>query len=251
MKKETLHKIFRIFLLAVGVLITANGIGIAFFSGALMSIVCTLIAGICFLLIGIFYSFVRFRVHWFFKLLFTLLVVFVGAVIIFIYSFGYTDTVTYNENAVIVLGAGLRGENLSLILKNRLDAAIEYYNRNPDAVIVVSGGQGNDEAISEALAMERYLYEQGIPLSKIIKEENSTSTEENFKFSKAILDERFEGEYTVAFVTDDFHIYRAGKTAERAGIKNVTHTHSTGAVSTFLPNGFREFCAVMNMWVFK
>ena len=109
-------------------------------------------------------------------------------VVICVYSFGFTDTVTYKEDAVIVLGAGLRGENLSLILRNRLDAAVEYYNENPEAVIVVSGGQGPDEDIPEAEAMERYLYEQGVPLNKIIKEDKSTSTEENFKFSKELLE---------------------------------------------------------------
>lgn len=250
MKKEIFHKILRIILLIIGAVITVNGIGISFVSGAVLGIVSTLIAGLSFLLIGVFYKFVRFRVHWIFKVLFIGLVVTVGSVVIFVYSFGFTDTVTYKEDAVIVLGAGLRGEKLSLILRNRLDAAVEYYNENPEVVIVVSGGQGPDEDIPEAEAMERYLYEQGIPLNKIIKEDKSTSTEENFKFSKELLENRFDEDYTVGFITDDFHIYRAGKTAERVGFEGITHTHSSGAVSTFLPNGFREFCAVMHMWVF-
>ena len=250
MKKEIFHKILRIILLIIGAVITVNGIGISFVSGAVLGIVSTLIAGLSFLLIGIFYKFVRFRVHWIFKVLFIGLVVTVGSVVIFVYSFGFTDTVTYKEDAVIVLGAGLRGENLSLILRNRLDAAVEYYNENPDVVIVVSGGQGPDEDIPEAEAMERYLYEQGVPLNKIIKEDKSTSTEENFKFSKELLEKHFGDGYNVGFITDDFHVYRAGKTAERVGLENITHTHSSGAISTFLPNGFREFCAVMHMWVF-
>ncbi len=250
MKKELFHKIFRVFIIIVGAVITLNGIGISFVSGAVLGIVCTLIAGISILLIGIFYKFIRFRAHWIFKVLFGTLVTVVGGVVIFVYSYGLCDTVTYKEDAVIVLGAGLRGENLSLILKNRLDKAVEYYNENPEAVIVVSGGQGPDEDIPEAWAMERYLYEQGVPLSKIVKEDKSTSTEENFRFSKAILDENFQGDYSIGFITDDFHVYRAGKTAEAVGLEKVTHFHSTGAVSTFLPNGFREFCAVMYMWVF-
>ena len=251
MKREIFHKLVRFILLTVGAVITVNGIGISFVSGALIGIICTLIAGISLFLIGIFYKFIRFHVHWIFKVVFGLLVALVGSVIIFVYSYGFNDTVTYREDAVIVLGAGLRGESLSIILRNRLDEAIEYYNENPEAYIVVSGGQGPDEDISEAEAMERYLYEQGVPLSKIIKEDKSTSTEENFRFSKAILDERLENGYSVGFITDDFHIYRAGKTAERVGFQNATHTHSNGVITTFLPNGFREFCAVMHMWVFQ
>ncbi len=45
----------------------------------------------------------------------------------------------------------------------RLEAAIAYYERNPKVLLVVSGGQGPQEDISEALAMERYLIERGIP----------------------------------------------------------------------------------------
>ncbi len=60
-------------------------------------------------------------------------------------------------NNVIVLGAGLDGYNVGKTLKSRLDKAIEYYKLNEDANIIVSGGQGEDELISEAEAMYRYL----------------------------------------------------------------------------------------------
>ena len=61
---------------------------------------------------------------------------------LFLAFYGENDNITYTEDAVIVLGAGVHGERISLPLKFRLDKAIEYYSKNPNAVIVVSGGKG-------------------------------------------------------------------------------------------------------------
>ena len=102
------------------------------------------------------------------------------------------------------------------------------------------------------MAMKRYLLEKDVPFEKIIEEGSSTSTAENFRFSKEILETYFYNKsYKLAFVTDDFHIYRAKLTAEREGFAGVTHCHSVGAFYTFLPNGFREILAVMHEWVFE
>lgn len=175
------------------------------------------------------------------------LIVFVS----FIYLYGNIDNVTYDEDAVIVLGAGLRGENVSRLLKNRLDAAIEYHEKNPKAVIVVSGGQGPDEIIDEATAMEKYLIEHGIPEEMILKEKASTSTEENFAFSKEILDERLGEDYKIAYITNDFHTYRSGCRAESAGFKYATHYGAKTPLHSVLPNGFREVMGVLELWIFN
>lgn len=122
-------------------------------------------------------------------------------------------------DAIIVLGAGLNGASPSPILKLRLEKALEYQNENPAAVIVVSGGQGRDEIVSEAAAMKEYLLANGVDSSKILMEDRSGSTKENFVFSREILDEYFEGnEYSVLFVTTGFHVPRAGYYAKKAGL---------------------------------
>ena len=113
---------------------------------------------------------------------------------------GGTDNITYKEDAIIVLGAAVRGEEISGALQKRLDVAIEYYQKNPDVVIVVTGGQGPQEDITEALAMERYLLANGIPKEKIIKEEKATSTYENFKFSKVLLNEYFSNQGVLLWI---------------------------------------------------
>ena len=80
----------------------------------------------------------------------------------FIAVFGIVDNISYNEDAVIVLGAGIRGDKVTLPLKMRLDKAIQYHSKNPEAVIVVTGGQGFQETVTEAYAMEKYLVENNI-----------------------------------------------------------------------------------------
>ena len=112
--------------------------------------------------------------------------------------------------------------------------------QNPDAIIIVSGGQGAQEDISEAEAMEIYLIENGVKSDKIIKEDKSTSTTENFAFSKEILDKQFSNDYTVAFVTNEYHISRAALCAENAGIDNTTHLHSDTSTSYLLAGVLRE-----------
>ena len=124
----------------------------------------------------------------------------------------------YGKDVLIVLGCAVRGERVSLTLKLRLDAALEYLEHSPNTAVIVSGGKGDGENISEAEAMKRYLAAHGIDESRIITEDKSTSTWENFKFSKMILDQRFPGA-SAAFVTTNFHVYRAGRVAIMNGIE--------------------------------
>ncbi|MBQ8281202.1 MAG: YdcF family protein [Lachnospiraceae bacterium] len=126
----------------------------------------------------------------------------------------------HKADYVIVLGAQIRGENITRSLKYRLEAAYEYYRENPDCVIVVSGGQGEGENISEALAMQRYLVEKGVPEDKIIMENKSTSTNENLRFSYEIIKSRGDENVNIVICSNDFHIFRALKLAEKIGIKN-------------------------------
>lgn len=96
-----------------------------------------------------------------------------GAYLLFalgLFAASFAHPATGNEKAVVVLGAGLRGEQVSGLLARRLDAALAYYRQNPDVLLVVSGGQGPDEAIPEAEAMARYLQAHGVPGENILVE---------------------------------------------------------------------------------
>ncbi len=121
---------------------------------------------------------------------------------------------------VIIHGAGLiNGNRVSKLLADRLDKAIEIYQKDPTPpVLIPSGGKGSDEAVSEAEAMAAYLLEKGIPADKIIKEDRSTTTLENLKNSKAII-ESSEGEKKTVLVTSNYHVYRALRYCRKIGLK--------------------------------
>ncbi|PAB59641.1 YdcF family protein [Anaeromicrobium sediminis] len=121
---------------------------------------------------------------------------------------------------IVVLGAGLKWDKLSATLKERLDKSYEYLNKNENIKIVVSGGQGPDEATSEAFAMEQYLVGLGISKDRIIKEDKSTSTYENLKNTYDILQEEERKEkIRIGIVTNRFHQFRAGVLAKEIGFE--------------------------------
>lgn len=123
------------------------------------------------------------------------------------------------ESTVIVLGCRVVGTQPSVMLKSRLDAAYEYLVENPDAPVIVAGGQGDDEEISEAQCMFNYLVEKGIEPERIYMEDQSTSTRENIAFAKAIIEE--EGLYeSVAIATSDYHELRASLVADSEGLES-------------------------------
>ncbi|MDR1629177.1 MAG: YdcF family protein [Oscillospiraceae bacterium] len=169
---------------------------------------------------------------------------------IFLTAYGGNDTVQYNEDAVIILGSGIRGGQVGANLAKRLDKAVAYHSRNPQALLVVSGGQGAQESITEALAMERYLLAKGIPAEKIRKEEKSASTRENFLFSGGLLLQEFPQGYSAAFITNRFHVYRAEKTALSAGIP-ARHLGAPVARYSAPATYMREILAVIKIWIFS
>lgn len=121
-------------------------------------------------------------------------------------------------DALIVLGAGLRGDTPTLVLRQRLDTAIAYLNAHPNAIAILSGGKGGGEHISEAEGMARYLAAAGIPQARYIREDQSVNTRENFAFSYAIIQERLGPDARIAFVTTDFHVFRAQLVARKQGM---------------------------------
>ncbi|SNU08515.1 Uncharacterized SAM-binding protein YcdF, DUF218 family [Lachnospiraceae bacterium] len=126
----------------------------------------------------------------------------------------------FEKNAVlIVLGCQVRGESPSLMMVERLTVAKDYLETYPDTVCIVSGGTGEGEDISEAECMRRWLISKGISKNRILMEDKSTSTDENIRFSKQIMDDNDLGS-SISIATNEFHEYRAGKIADKYGLKH-------------------------------
>lgn len=121
-------------------------------------------------------------------------------------------------DAIIVLGAAVHGDKVTWVLENRLHTAMEYLEAHPDAICVVSGGQGPGESVTEASAMKKYMVEGGIDENRVFTEELAKNTMENFANSKAIIDGALGEQARIAFVTTNFHVYRAGQVAKAQGI---------------------------------
>lgn len=156
------------------------------------------------------------------------------------------DRIPEQGKVLIILGAGLNGEQLSWTLRERVDKGVGILAENPQMKVVVSGGQGPGEWIPEAEAMAQYLIGQGIAPERILKEDRSTSTMENFRFSRVLLDqlEGFDPVEPVLVITSDFHMFRSKILAERNGLNPVGVPCSTPWY--IRPNAYlREYFAVV------
>ena len=125
---------------------------------------------------------------------------------------------TPDENAtVVVLGCQVRGTVPSHALRNRLDTAFSYLDSHPSAKAVLSGGKGSGEDISEAQCMYNYLTEKGISPDRLFMEDRSTTTNENIRFSKEIIENNGLSQ-DLAVVTDWYHEFRASMICRRNNI---------------------------------
>lgn len=118
---------------------------------------------------------------------------------------------------VLVLGCMVNGEQASLQLIYRIEAAADYLRANPDAAAILTGGQGRGEGISEAECMYRALTARGIAPERLYREDQSSSTIENLRFSRALMEEQgLVG--PVLLISSDFHLYRALRMASDFGL---------------------------------
>lgn len=149
---------------------------------------------------------------------------------------------------IIILGAGLFGDKVPPLLAQRLNkglAIYEKFNRKP--IIIVSGGQGDDELISEAEAMARYLIDKGVPADSILLENKSRTTFENLTFSKQLMRAQGLEQDRVLLVTNSFHALRAGIYMKQVGLKG----RSIGSRTAFyfLPSAWiRETAGLIRIY---
>ena len=133
----------------------------------------------------------------------------------------------YDRDYIIILGCPLNADGTpGPILTQRIKAAIRFYQEQIAAtgkvpILIPSGGKGSDDHPSESESSYRYLLKKGIPAEHIIKEDQSTTTFENFTFSKKIISERSPEANNISYVTASYHVYRSGIMAGHAGVKSI------------------------------
>ncbi len=140
---------------------------------------------------------------------------------------------------IIVLGAQMKDWGPSVVYKHRLDAAVEYLNNNPDTMVVVTGGQGANESISEGEGGKAYLIEQGISEDRILVEKESVDTSQNIQYAIALIDNPDDKQ--IGIVTNNFHVFRGTMLAKR-----YTNADISGIAAfteyLYLPNNMVREC---------
>jgi uncharacterized SAM-binding protein YcdF (DUF218 family) len=151
---------------------------------------------------------------------------------------------------IVILGAGLWGETPSLTLIQRLDTSLSLIKLHPDVKIVVSGGKGPGETITEAEAMKKFLIGKDIDSNRIIMEDKSTNTLENLSNTHRVIkkiDSRKK--ITITIVTSDFHMFRSKFLANRVGFE--AYGYPAPLLKYLVPAyHVREFFAVIKSYIF-
>jgi uncharacterized SAM-binding protein YcdF (DUF218 family) len=175
--------------------------------------------------------------------------------VIYTWFYGQFAGLMRRAEYVIVLGAGLgsRGQ-VTPLLAGRLERGRDVWERltirGRRPVMIVSGGQGSDEAVPEAHAMADYLIQRGFPGDRLAREDQSSTTEENLANSKAIMDAatpavagKKRRRPRCVIVTSDYHVFRTAMIARQAGIRGqVTGARTAGY---FWPSAMLRECAAV------
>lgn len=148
---------------------------------------------------------------------------------------------------LMILGARVESDGSpSKALKRRIDAAAEYLLENPETIAVATGGKGTDEVMAEAVCIQMGLIAQGIEAERILVEDQSATTAQNMSFSMKLM--QCESETTVGVVSNNYHIFRALKLAQRAGIENVYGLAADYTGYTLLHYMMREGACLVEDW---
>lgn len=155
--------------------------------------------------------------------------------------YGSYNHITGDPQVMVILGCRVMpGGEPSMLLQDRLETALDYLEEDPDILVVVSGGQGSNEPVSEAACMAGWLEERGIPEDRIFQEDQSSNTKENLIFSKDLLAREGidVGETDVLVVSNGFHLTRARMLAERFGYGEVS---TLAAPSSHIPSRIQMY----------
>lgn len=155
--------------------------------------------------------------------------------------YGSYDHINGNPQIMVILGCQVKPWGPSILLQDRLDKALDYLENHPDMTVVVSGGQGPDEHVTEARAMADYLMEQGVEEERILLEEASHNTVQNLRYTARLLEEEgYDMEQDIVVVSNGFHLTRVRMLFERiwGGDENLS---TLAAPSSHVPSRIKMY----------
>lgn len=193
--------------------------------------------------------------RWFKGLLaFGLIGVLVFSLLLGTVIYGSRDHVKGDTQTMLILGCQVYPWGPSVLLQDRLDKALDYLEEHSDVTVIVSGGQGPDEHISEAACMRDYLVDAGVEENRILVEAQSHNTFQNIIYSVRLMQEReLDPEQGVLMVSNGFHLTRARMLWNRVTGEG-EHLSTLAAPSSHAPSRLwmyiREPLALVKSFVF-
>src|SRR5690606_12560518 len=120
---------------------------------------------------------------------------------------------------VMVLGSGLRaGREVPPLLASRIRAGMAEFTRRGARLLIMSGGKGEDEQVPEAEAMAGWAIDHGADPAAVRREIESRNTEQNLRYSGALVRAEPEPVGPGLIVTSNYHVLRAAILARKVGL---------------------------------
>ncbi len=155
--------------------------------------------------------------------------------------YGDRDRIQGDPQVMIVLGCSVKPWGPSILLQDRLNKALDYLQDHPDMTVVVSGGQGADEPVSEAQAMYDYLVDHGIAAERILLEDQSFNTMQNLTYSAELLTAQgYDVTQDVMVVSNGFHLTRVRMLWNRV-VGDDAHLSTLAAPSSHAPSRLKMY----------
>ena len=148
------------------------------------------------------------------RLLRVLLALLLAGAICFLIPFsavllGSRDVLTGDPQLMVIFGCQVMPWGPSILLQDRLDTALDYLEDHPEVQVIVSGGQGPDEHISEAQCMVEYLTAHGLDEERILQEDRSLNTNQNIHYTLDLMEQQgMDLHQDVILVSNGFHLTR-------------------------------------------
>lgn len=176
------------------------------------------------------------------------IVIILGIIILFLVGVFIINEIKHHKGTcvsvpdfLLILGCRVRGDKAEQTLMMRIEAAAEYLKKNPDVIAIPCGGiVHDDQTKSEAAVIADTLAKMGIEKERIILEDKSLTTVQNFVNAKKIIGEMYDGKGEIAFLSSDFHLYRASVIAKKCKVK-ATSVAADSPHNLKFKNYLREF----------
>jgi uncharacterized SAM-binding protein YcdF (DUF218 family) len=167
----------------------------------------------------------------------------------FLSSYEHTEVSNDGKTAVLVYGCRVRGTEPKEMLAERLDAALELLDKNPEAIALVSGATDEGEVYTEAQVMAWYLEKHGIASERILLDEEANSTKGNIRGFLRLIDAHGLAEYDCISVSSTFHMPRIAFLCGKYGLESDYVGARTERIQLWFPSVVREYMAYVKMLV--